>query len=210
MSSGRHSALRRSGAAPVRRIMTDHNDAHPVDPRVREPLPATRWCVASWSRRSGWPGTIPYTRRRSHRRDRRLPWWSWDPIVELRQRSGHTGRGRTRIHHRPAHVRPVVNEPTGETFAVGIVADSIGCAAVGGGCRHFEVACWTSTRCGPLQVGCGHGCWSRQAAGGVRGVGLGNGAGSSTTSVICHSMASTSSPRRCDVSRSIRRFRSRN
>lgn len=78
-------------------------------------------------------GTIPYAREKI------APTGSsvavvvlGDPIVETPD----NGAGEPLVAERGfvigPHVRPVVNEPTGETFAVGVVATPIGCEAVFG------------------------------------------------------------------------------
>jgi AraC-like DNA-binding protein len=95
---------------------------------VREPSAALGRLVESvWYAR----GTIPYARERI------APTGSavavivlGDPIVETPD----DGRGRPLRSERGfligPHDRPVVNEPTGETFALGIVTTSVGCEAV--------------------------------------------------------------------------------
>ena len=78
-------------------------------------------------------GTIPYAREKI------APTGSsvavvvlGDPIVETPDNGAGTPIVAERGFIIGPHVRPVVNEPTGETFAVGIVARPIGCAAVFG------------------------------------------------------------------------------
>jgi AraC-like DNA-binding protein len=100
------------------------------DYRVREPSGALRQLVESiWYAR----GTIPYARERI------APTGSavavivlGDPIVE----TSDDGRGTPLRAERGfligPHDRPVVNEPTGETFALGVVTTSVGCEAVFG------------------------------------------------------------------------------
>jgi AraC-like DNA-binding protein len=102
----------------------------PFDYRTREPAAPLRRAVASvWYAR----GTIPY------RRERIAPTGSTvavivlgDPITESstgpRPMSVHTDLG----FLIGPHDRPVVNEPTGETFAVGVVTTAVGCRAAFG------------------------------------------------------------------------------
>src|SRR5688572_19270445 len=97
---------------------------------VRTPHGTLRRFIESW-----WyaRGTIPYARERI------APTGSavgvivlGDPIVETPD-DGHGPalRADERFLIGP-HDRPVINEPTGETYAVGIVTTSIGCEAVFG------------------------------------------------------------------------------
>jgi AraC-like DNA-binding protein len=100
------------------------------DFRMRGPEPPLNRAVASvWYAR----GTVPY------RRERVAPTGSTvavivlgDPIIETaggpRAVAVHADRG----FLIGPHDRPVINEPTGETFAVGIVTTPVGCRAAFG------------------------------------------------------------------------------
>ncbi|CAN5530714.1 hypothetical protein BH20CHL7_BH20CHL7_07100 [soil metagenome] len=100
------------------------------DYRAREPGPPLRRAVASiWYAR----GTVPY------RRERIAPTGSTvavfvlgDPIVESQTWPRATSVRATEGFLIGPHDRPVINEPTGETVAVGIITTAVGCRSVFG------------------------------------------------------------------------------
>lgn len=100
----------------------------PFDFRTRVPGPPLDRAVASiWYAR----GTIPYTRERIAPTGSTVAVFVLgDPILE-------TAHGRAPLRAERGfligpHDRPVYNEPTGETFAVGIVGSPVGCEALYG------------------------------------------------------------------------------
>ncbi|MGI9594781.1 MAG: helix-turn-helix domain-containing protein [Acidimicrobiales bacterium] len=104
--------------------------ATPFDFRTRQPEgPLGRFVESIWYAR----GTVPY------RREKITPTGSTvavfvlgDPILQTPSNGeGDTLRATTGFLIGP-HDRPTVNEPTGETFAVGIVTTPVGCEALFG------------------------------------------------------------------------------
>lgn len=100
----------------------------PFDFQVREPEPPLGRLVESiWYAR----GTIPYTRERIAPTGSTVAVFVLsDPIIEAPE-DGPRQRFETGFLIGP-HDRPVWNEPTGETYAVGIVTRAVGCEAVFG------------------------------------------------------------------------------
>jgi len=102
--------------------------AFDFDFRTRAPEgPLGRAVASIWYAR----GRVPY------RRERIAPTGSsvavfvlGDPILESTTGPGATALRAERGFLIGPHDRPVINEPTGETFAVGIVTTSVGCRAV--------------------------------------------------------------------------------
>jgi len=91
--------------------------------------PLAAWCEALWFAR----GTIPYTRERI------APTGSTvavlvlgDPITETADDGDGPAVTTDRGFLVGPHTRPVINEPTGETYAVGIVGTPVGCEALFG------------------------------------------------------------------------------
>lgn len=91
--------------------------------------PLAAYCEALWFAR----GTIPYTRERI------APTGSTvavvvlgDPIIETADDGDGASVTTDRGFLVGPHTRPVINEPTGETFAVGVVGTPVGCEALFG------------------------------------------------------------------------------
>ncbi len=101
--------------------------AFPFDFRIRTPDgPLGRAVASAWYAR----GTIPY------RREKVAPTGSTvavivlgDPIIETAGGPGSVPMRAERGFLIGPHDRPVTNEPTGETFALGIVTTPVGCRA---------------------------------------------------------------------------------
>lgn len=94
---------------------------------TREPQPPLgRFVATLWHAR----GTIPYTREKI------APTGSTVAVFVLGDPIVHTAMGEPFRAERGflvgPHDRPTVNEPTGETFAAGIVTTPVGCAAIFG------------------------------------------------------------------------------
>ncbi len=124
--------------------------AFPFDFRIRTPDgPLGRAVASAWYAR----GTIPY------RREKVAPTGSTvavivlgDPIIETAGGSGSVPVRAERGFLIGPHDRPVTNEPTGETFALGIVTTPVGCRAALGldpaaiaGRVHELAAAWGPT-----------------------------------------------------------------
>ncbi len=98
----------------------------PFDYQVREPAPPLNRLVESlWYAR----GTVPYTRERIAPTGSTVAVFVLgDAIVQTPERGEPVETDQGFIVG--PHDQPVWNEPTGETFAVGIVATSVGCRAL--------------------------------------------------------------------------------
>ncbi len=100
------------------------------DYRVRNPGPPLGRLVESiWYAR----GTIPYTREKIAPTGSTVAVFILaDPIISTADNgAGEPLRSNTGFLIGP-HDRPVINEPTGETFAIGIIGTSVGCQGIFG------------------------------------------------------------------------------
>jgi AraC-like DNA-binding protein len=110
--------------------VTELLDPVPFDYRVLVPgAPIDRFVESIWYAR----GTVPYTREKIAPTGSTVAVFVLgDPIMQ----TSNNGEAEPLIADRGfligPHDRPTVNEPTGETFAVGIVGTPIGCEAVFG------------------------------------------------------------------------------
>lgn len=112
--------------------MTELLEPVPFDYRVRVPAtPIDRFVESIWYAR----GTVPYTREKIAPTGSTVAVFVLgDPIVQTPS----NGEAEPLVADRGfligPHDGPTVNEPTGETFAVGVVGTPIGCEAVFGVC----------------------------------------------------------------------------
>jgi AraC-like DNA-binding protein len=102
----------------------------PFDYRVRQPQPPlSRYVESIWYAR----GTVPYARERIAPTGSTVAIIVFGDPLRITPDDGHGEPvlARDGVIIGP-HDRPVVNEPLGETFALGVVTTSVGCAPVTG------------------------------------------------------------------------------